>query len=599
MLTLKHWLFGFLAICVIALPIGILTIADDTPGPITIETSYGITFTITDVTDAEVKWNTHESYLRDAKERMRDRKEERNIIEKGYNGDKSGLEAAALPVVVATVQSKRPDAAAVILLAKEILEDLNKGRTFEIAVKLINKYSEIDALNREITNDISDRNKFHEALAAFEGRTRPYQVKDTLDEMLVAIPLIYLGCSGGGCGDWYYDVRNIEYYSGITIGGKYGIPLPLSLITMRATNHQTSCAGCSESYWTCREKELKEHQQLYCGKDITWYTYDSLSGKWGTFSLGVCGATYRRCDDPKKTAVHHYRPVMLSGEDSWGNSGYYISSYRADPPTAHSGNTSAAGSINGPAGSGIPAGRMDNSPNCDSCMDGSRFCPEASTKHQGGQANNNGGGFGNTLNAACLDDDCTTTITSSNASEHALVTCEACGVQYHKCNENDVYAHAYVTCSHPNCPRKGGTGSTNLYGKYRCQGNPPNTRFSCIDGRPHAFGGEAPENAPPATVPDRPGSFALTPHRYAIRLTWTSSASNGGSAITDYQYQYQSSRTSRRTWSSWSSWTSAGTGNSTWINGLSSGVDYGIRMRAVNAVGNSVKTGIKIVKTTE
>ena len=103
----------------------------------------------------------------------------------------------------------------------------------------------------------------------------------------------------------------------------------------------------------------------------------------------------------------------------------------------------------------------------------------------------------------------------------------------------------------------------------------------------------------PTTVPDRPGSFELTPHKYAIRLQWTDSASDGGSPITDYQYQYQSSRYGRKNWSSWSDWTSAGTGNSTWINGLSSGVDYAIRMRAVNDIGNSSKTGIKIVKTTQ
>ncbi len=382
--------------------------------------------------------------------------------------------------------------------------------------------------------------------------------------------------------------------------GVVGTRVSTSELSSLATSHRTSCSGCSEFYWSCKDSDVREHQQLYCGKNITWYTYDSLSGKWGTFSLGLCGAAYRRCDDPQKTAVHHYKPVMQSGQDSWGNSGYYISSYRADPPTAHgSGTTSASASINGPGGSGIPAGRMDNSSNCDSCMDGSRFCPEASTKHQGGQANNNGGGFGNTLNAACLDADCTETITSSNASEHALVTCEACGVKYHKCNAADVYAHAYVTCSHPNCPHKDGTGSTNLYGKYRCQGNPPNTPFSCIDGRPHTFGGEAPENTTPATVPDRPGSFSLSPYKVSIRLTWTGSASNGGSAITDYQYQYQSSTNSRTSWSSWSSWTSAGTGTSTWIKGLSSGVDYAVRMRAVNAIGNSVVTGIKIVKTTE
>lgn len=101
------------------------------------------------------------------------------------------------------------------------------------------------------------------------------------------------------------------------------------------------------------------------------------------------------------------------------------------------------------------------------------------------------------------------------------------------------------------------------------------------------------------TVPDRPGSFELTPHKYAIRLQWTGSASDGGSPITDYQYQKQSSRSNRKHWSSWSDWISAGTGSTTWLNGLSKGVDYAVRMRAVNAIGSSTVTGIKIVKTKE
>lgn len=105
-------------------------------------------------------------------------------------------------------------------------------------------------------------------------------------------------------------------------------------------------------------------------------------------------------------------------------------------------------------------------------------------------------------------------------------------------------------------------------------------------------------NANPPTIPDRPGSFELTPYKYAIKLQWTDSESNGGSDITDYQYQKQSSRSNRRNWSSWSDWISAGTGNSTWLTGLSKDTDYAVRMRAVNKIGNSSKTGIKIVKTT-
>lgn len=100
-----------------------------------------------------------------------------------------------------------------------------------------------------------------------------------------------------------------------------------------------------------------------------------------------------------------------------------------------------------------------------------------------------------------------------------------------------------------------------------------------------------------ATRPDSP-SFTLTPNRYAILLRW-SDANDGGSPITDYQYQKKSSRSNGNYWSSWSSWTSAGTGNSTWINGLSRGVTYAVRMRSVNAVGTSSASGIQTTRTTE
>ena len=109
-------------------------------------------------------------------------------------------------------------------------------------------------------------------------------------------------------------------------------------------------------------------------------------------------------------------------------------------------------------------------------------------------------------------------------------------------------------------------------------------------------GSEDQGNATP-TVPDRPGSFDLTPYKVAIKLGWTDSDSDGGSSITDYQYQWKVSHNGRKRWSDWSSWTSAGTGNSTWLNGLYKDTDYAVRMRAVNAVGTSSNTGILIVKT--
>ena len=44
-------------------------------------------------------------------------------------------------------------------------------------------------------------------------------------------------------------------------------------------------------------------------------------------------------------------------------------------------------------------------------------------------------------------------------------------------------------------------------------------------------------------------------------------------------------------------WISVGTGNSTWLTGLSKGVDYAVRMRAVNAVDYSLATSTQTTKT--
>ena len=109
---------------------------------------------------------------------------------------------------------------------------------------------------------------------------------------------------------------------------------------------------------------------------------------------------------------------------------------------------------------------------------------------------------------------------------------------------------------------------------------------------------DPPESPQPPTVPDRPGSFSLSPGRISIRLSWTDSASDGGSAITAYEYQYQRS-TGCSSWGSWSSWTSGGTDNFALIYGLTRNTKYAVRMRAVNSVGASSVTGQKIVRTQE
>ncbi len=102
------------------------------------------------------------------------------------------------------------------------------------------------------------------------------------------------------------------------------------------------------------------------------------------------------------------------------------------------------------------------------------------------------------------------------------------------------------------------------------------------------------------TVPDRPKSFSLakTYYRGQIRLTWTQSDSDGGSPITDYQYQYSAYRSSSQSYEAWpEDWESAGTDFTELISGLRRQTKYRVRMRAKNSEGYSVRTGYKTVTT--
>ena len=97
-------------------------------------------------------------------------------------------------------------------------------------------------------------------------------------------------------------------------------------------------------------------------------------------------------------------------------------------------------------------------------------------------------------------------------------------------------------------------------------------------------------NSPPPTVPDSPSNFTATPGRIAIKLLWDAPASDGGSPITDYQYQYKRKQTAT-SWTAWSNWTSAGTSEFAWITGLRANRRYWVRIRALNSVGASSNTG--------
>lgn len=91
------------------------------------------------------------------------------------------------------------------------------------------------------------------------------------------------------------------------------------------------------------------------------------------------------------------------------------------------------------------------------------------------------------------------------------------------------------------------------------------------------------------TVPNTPLSFSASPglSRWTVSLSWAAPSSDGGSAITGYEYQYR--RYYADTWESWSSWQSVSS-TSTTVTGLISNGTYEFRLRAVNSIGTSTYT---------
>ena len=97
----------------------------------------------------------------------------------------------------------------------------------------------------------------------------------------------------------------------------------------------------------------------------------------------------------------------------------------------------------------------------------------------------------------------------------------------------------------------------------------------------------------PRTTPGAPTIDVVTPGNYALSITWSAPAEDGGSAITSYDLRYIRSDATDKADDSWTVrediWSSGllqyGLNESTGFN-LSGGVRYDVQVRAVNAVGN-------------
>ena len=413
MLRLHRITLAILIVCAVALSISsshaqnesltLVTVTNsDGTKNVTVTPSDGKPVVLTSATQAQTEWNTYEGYLDDAEDTMDRLKYEANVFQAAADGDESGLRALALPVAITAMLRKRPDVVAVTLLIEGILSEyIDNVKRYKYHLQLYDKYGEIVSQNDVLATAFAERDLFWNALAEFEGTHRKKQNATSLEDMQISIPPFGVFCTGG-CGDWYYnfayyiyilqnpDVLDVYSSNGNLIylwTQQKGVRVATSELSSSALSDQATCDGCSDEYWSCKDKQVKDHEVLHCHKPIEYYGYDRLSGRWGWFTIKVCGETYRKCDDPNK-GVHRYLMKTDRGTDRYGNHGYYIKSYvpasasthgkgKSDPPDV---------SIYGVNGVGFdyppgPYKQIDENPNCYECYDGSRYCPDADTNH--------------------------------------------------------------------------------------------------------------------------------------------------------------------------------------------------------------------------
>ena len=88
--------------------------------------------------------------------------------------------------------------------------------------------------------------------------------------------------------------------------------------------------------------------------------------------------------------------------------------------------------------------------------------------------------------------------------------------------------------------------------------------------------------ATPVSVPDAPQNLALTIGNGEVALTWQAPASDGGAAISSYEYRFAAGASVPAD----TGWTSGGTALSVPVSGLDNGTQYAFEVRAVSTIGN-------------
>ena len=461
----------------LVLLIGFFSFAHELPS-VSIETSYGSTFTISTFAAAQREWTTHEVRLLTANQEMQKLKYERDIIDAAIS--KNRTELKKFKTVTILVSGRKIGFAAVVNAMVDLLDN---GNTYEMGLQRISKYGEIRSQNTKISNAASDRDLFYSEYSRrwqhqYSPSNRvPPKINTPTQE---SIPMLGASCKNA-CGIFWYDSVHVEYYSGFS----GGIPAVLSMIPgLARSSHQSTCKGtasCGKPYWTCEGSEsggTALHQPRTC----------KIQGlKWNPDTTGydpvTCNMPYRNCDNPGgrcfngssagnqkhnddppvHSASYHDCGVHLasvSGSHSWvssctssnsngtctNSSGYYACSphshsYPTPSPSYH------ACGVHLSTASGdhsLQASCPSTDSNGNSCTVSSFYACDGHTHSYPSPPP--------PTTVSCGRSACTETV--SSALEHRVGPCSACGGTYWSCGPNANWGqhyHRHRTCRFLTC----------------------------------------------------------------------------------------------------------------------------------------------------
>ena len=289
------------AICLVLigvfLSIGSLSFADELP-PVTIKASHGGTYPISSYGASHTAWVEHEGRLGTANQELQKLRYERDIIDAGIS--KNRAELRRLKAITVLVAGKKISMAAAVV---PILELLNNGDMYELGLRRISKYAQIDAQNRAIVSAASDRDTFHAEYVkrwphemthiSSQVTGSPAETDKEVDSEY--IPPLGAACKNM-CGIFWYDDHYWLYYASFS----GGIGASLFIIpTLARSDHHTTCNGkgsCGDWYWTCEGIErggTARHKPRTCKKQALGW--DSATS---SFKTVTCNIKYRNCDNP-------------------------------------------------------------------------------------------------------------------------------------------------------------------------------------------------------------------------------------------------------------------------------------------------------------